>query len=176
MNNRNTRLTGIVLGILSVFFIIMGVAFAYLFGIDKVDGIILSGTFVIIGLVCLAIAIRAVQYGREEEERNREREQTRVAGRDDMSLRPADFNCKFRVFIGITLPDINLKICYRRVKSVNELIVNDAVYDEKRGVIEFAHNLSAVVNGHRIDAGFDGVGYSYLLLDGIQIASKMRLI
>lgn len=157
----------------------VGIIFGFLTFLIDLDNPfldVLGYMLIATGVLLLVIAIHSVRYVRAEEERNREREQMRVAGRDDMPLRPADFNCKYRVFIGMTLNDVGLRICYRRVGSVNELIVNDMVYDEKRGVIEHAHNLSAVVNGHRIDAGFDGVGNSYLLLDGIQIASKMRLI
>ena len=163
MNRKNFGSSSVVIIVMAVMFIAFGIIFALAFGIDTSEGVILSGLFVVCGLLFLALGIHSYGYGREEEEKNRVRETTRVAGKDDAPLRPADFSCKFKVFIGVTLNELDLRICYRRIGNrVNELIVNDMVYDEKHGILEYAHNLSAIVNGHRIDAGFDGVGNSYL--------------
>jgi len=68
------------------------------------------------------------------------------------------------------------QICYRRVKSTNELVINGRVYDEKKGIIEFAHKLCATVDGHEIEAGYDSDSYSYILFDGEMIQRKIRLI
>ena len=68
------------------------------------------------------------------------------------------------------------RICYRRVKSVNELVINDRVYAEKKGIIEFKHALVAVVDGHRIEAGLDAESYSYIEFNGKRVAQKLRLI
>lgn len=67
-------------------------------------------------------------------------------------------------------------ICYRRKRCVNELIVNGKVYDEKKGILEFSHVLVACVDGHTVEAGFSGEGYSYIRFDGKRIAKKKRLI
>lgn len=176
MNYKNSRASGIVFTVMAVIFIAVGVILALLVGIDTAEGVTIGGAFVVGGLLLLALGIHAISYAREEEVKNRLKDMTRVAGKDDAPMRPADFSCKYRVFVGITWDELGLRICYRRVGNVNELIVNDMVYDEKRGIIEHAHNLSAVVNGHRIDAGFDGIGNSYLLVDGVLVASKTRLI
>ena len=85
-------------------------------------------------------------------------------------------NCSVKVRILLEARVEEYEICYRRVKSVNELVVNGVVYDEKKGVIEFAHNLSAVVDGHTIEAGLSDDSYSYIMFDGECLANKQRLI
>lgn len=55
-------------------------------------------------------------------------------------------------------------------------MINGIVYDEKKGVLEFAHNLSAVVDGHTIEAGLSDDCYSYIMFDGECLANKQRLI
>lgn len=57
-------------------------------------------------------------------------------------------------------------ICYRRVKSVNELVINGEVYDEKKGFIEFEHKLCASLGGHSFEAGLDKNSNSYIMFDG----------
>ena len=66
-------------------------------------------------------------------------------------------------------------IQYVRVKHVNELVVNGVVYDEHKGVFEFAHCLLAVVNGHEIEAGLTHNSESYIMLDGRLLEKKGRL-
>ena len=68
------------------------------------------------------------------------------------------------------------EICYRRVKRVNELVINGIVYDEIKGVIEFPHTLSAAVDGHTIEAGLSEDSYSYITFDGECLVNKHRLI
>lgn len=89
-------------------------------------------------------------------------------------LRMADESVKCRILLEARAEGYH--ICYRRVKSVNELVVNGRVYDEKAGVIEFAHKLSAMVDGHRIEAGLDTGGYSFIILDGNLLKHKRRWI
>ena len=68
-------------------------------------------------------------------------------------------------------------IIYRRIKSVNELVVNGKVYDEKKAVIEFSHNLFASIDGHIVEAGVDSDSFiSYIRFDGQTIAEKKRLL
>ena len=54
--------------------------------------------------------------------------------------------------------------------------MNGVVYDEMTALLEFAHDLSATVDGHEIHAGFDGENFSYVIFDGEKVAEKMRLI
>ena len=67
------------------------------------------------------------------------------------------------------------EICYRRVKRVNELVINGIIYDEIKEVIEFPHTLSAV-DGHTIEAGLSEDSYSYITFDGECLVNKHRLI
>ncbi len=87
-------------------------------------------------------------------------------------LRIADSDVKCNVLL--TAEKDGLAITYRRVKRTNELIVNGNVYDEYEALIESSHILTAVVNHHTVEAGFDGVR-SFISVDGERIAKKLRL-
>ena len=87
-------------------------------------------------------------------------------------LRIADLDAKAKILLQ-TEKD-GLVIIYRRVKRVNELVINSKVYDEYDALIENAHNLVGVVNGHAVEAGFDGFR-SYIKIDGEIISKKVRL-
>lgn len=126
------------------------------------------------GVFLIAYAIGSCRYKREEDARHLKKDKKRVDGYDDTAIRRADLSCKSKILLEATVE--GYKICYRRVKSVNELVINGMVYDEKKGIIEFAHNLSAVIDGHTIEAGFDENSYSYILFDGDRIEEKLRLI
>jgi hypothetical protein len=66
---------------------------------------------------------------------------------------------------------------YKTSKMVNELVINGYVYAEMEMEVEVNHMLSAVVNGHLIQAGTKHVGiYSYINVDGNQIARKIRWV
>ncbi len=114
----------------------------------------------------IGAADRYVKKERESDEAKRRVLYTRA-------MRRADMEVKYRVLSEAKTEGFD--ICYRRVKSVNELVINGYVYDEKKGIVEFAHNLYASVNGHTIEAGFDGVGYSYILFDGDRIKQDRRI-
>lgn len=66
-------------------------------------------------------------------------------------------------------------ISYRRVKRVNELVIDNHVYDEIEMLIETAHTLEADIDGHNIQAGYDGKLFSFINVDGTRIAKKIRL-
>lgn len=68
------------------------------------------------------------------------------------------------------------RVVYRRIKSTNQLVINNYIYDEVTMVIETAHTLSARLDGHDFVVGYDGRNYSYFLVDGNEIAKKIRLI
>ncbi len=128
----------------------------------------LSGIGLLI-LPCNFLLIRAAdRYAKKE----RETDEAKRRALYTRALRRADMEVKYRVLSEAKTEGFD--ICYRRVKSVNELVINGYVYDEKKGVVEFAHNLYASVNGHTIEAGFDGVGYSYILFDGDRIKLDRR--
>ena len=101
-----------------------------------------------------------------------EEEQAEPLG-DSVAIRYADREVKHRVLLEAEVP--GYRICYRRVKKVNELVINNYVYAEMEMVIEPSHILTAVLNGHMIQAGYESAGsYSYINVDGIQVAKKMR--
>ncbi len=88
-------------------------------------------------------------------------------------IRNADLTVKARVLLEADA--LGHTVTYRRVKRVNELVIDGYVYDELEALIEPAHSLNAVIDGHEIEAGFDGNAHSYLKVDGETVAKKMRL-
>ncbi len=105
-------------------------------------------------------------------------EVTRIANnfdpnRTDTPLRPADMNVKSRIFLEKTI-DAYL-ICYRRVGKNHELIVNGEVYAEISTKWEENHELKTLVNGHEIRAGYNKIGYNYLIFDGKTVAKNLRV-
>lgn len=88
-------------------------------------------------------------------------------------LRRMDMEAKARVLAETDA--FGHHICYRRVKRVNELIVDNYVYADVEMMIESAHALNAVVDGHVIQAGFDGAAHSFIRVDGETFAKKLRL-
>lgn len=92
---------------------------------------------------------------------------------DSPILRRADMEAKHRVLLQTKAGGYD--VCYRRIKHTNELVINGNVYDELEGIVETSHTLSALVGGHRIDAGYDGVAHSFIILDGTVVAKKIRL-
>lgn len=92
---------------------------------------------------------------------------------DSAPIRDADFSVKARILLETEV--LGHKVYYRRVKHVNELVIDRYVYAEKKAVLEVRHTLSATVDGHEIEVGFDGT-YSYAALDGQLLTQKLRLI
>jgi hypothetical protein len=93
---------------------------------------------------------------------------------DSLPLREADMSAKARVLIKTSA--LGREIIYRRVKRVNELVIDGKVYADIELFAEPAHSLSAVIDGHDIEVGFDGMSSSYASLNGQIITRKMRLI
>ena len=81
---------------------------------------------------------------------------------------------KHRVLAEATVSGMN--IVYRRVKSTNELVINGYVYDEYIATVEGKHTLRASFNGHTVEALFNGVVHTKLLVDSQEIVKKVRLI
>ncbi len=94
---------------------------------------------------------------------------------DTPPLRNADKGKKGKILLSASVKDFC--IIYRRIQFVNELVVNGKVYDEKKAVIEFSHNLFASIDGHILEAGLDlDSSNSYIRFDGQTIAEKKRLL
>ena len=143
--------------------------------IDSYDnGYIVIGIVMCIGGVFLIwYVIASSNYKRKETARQAKKKSIAVR-ESEIGLRRADGSVKSKTLLEATKE--GYRICYRRVKSVNELIINGIVYDERKGIVEFAHNLSAVIDGHKIEAGYDEDSYSYIVFDGERIAEKERII
>ncbi len=92
---------------------------------------------------------------------------------DSTILRKADLEVKARTLLSFEA--MGHEIVYRRVKNVNELVINGNVYDEYVATVEMAHTLTAMIDGHVISVGFNGVASSFGMVDGEQIAKKRRL-
>ena len=89
-------------------------------------------------------------------------------------IRMADNEVKARVFLEANVP--GYYIVYRRVKRTNELVVNGRVYDEYEALVELPHTLTALIDGHKIEVGYDDSSHMYIFFDGEQVAKKLRLI
>lgn len=91
---------------------------------------------------------------------------------DSNYLRKAEQNVKYRVLLETEA--LGHHICYRRVKRVNELVIDGYVYDDVEMLIETSHALNAIIAGHKIQVGFDGGINSYLRIDGDTVMKKKR--
>lgn len=100
-------------------------------------------------------------------------ENTNPSSVNSIPLRSAHTDLKTRILLEGEFE--GHKISYRRVKRINELVIDGYVYDDVEMLIEFAHALNAKIDGHDIQVGFDGATHSYLRIDGVQIARKLRL-
>ena len=89
-------------------------------------------------------------------------------------IRRADTEVKARILIEDRV--MGHRVVYRRVKRTNELVIDGMIYDELEALVEQAHSLTANIDGHLIEAGFDGKLFSYIKLDGEIVAKKVRLV
>lgn len=87
-------------------------------------------------------------------------------------IRRADTDVKHRVLLEKRM--FNMDICYRRVKRVNELVINGYVYDEYEALAEQAHTLEAYVDGHHVEAIYNGT-HSIINVDGKEVVKKIRI-
>ncbi len=92
---------------------------------------------------------------------------------ESVGLRVAEPLPKVRVLLETNY--MGHQVCYRRVKRTNELVIDGYVYDEVEMLIETRHILTAKLNGHIYQAGFDGDVHSFILIDGDEVARKLRL-
>ncbi len=142
--------------------------------IDKYDiGYIVIGAIAIFaGVFLILYVVASSKYKNKENEKAKKR-RTNSDGNSNR-VRIADPSVKCKILLEADVEEYH--ICYRRVKTVNELVINGTVYDEKKGLIEFAHNLSASLDGHTIEAGYDENDMSYISYDKKRIKEKRRLI
>lgn len=143
--------------------------------IDSYDnGYIAIGIFLCVcGAFLIFYIIGSRNYKRKENERHALKREKDSNARSSV-IRYADMEAKSRILLEANAH--GYQICYRRVKSVNELVINGRVYDEKKGIVEFAHKLCATVDQHTVEAGYDEESYSYILFDGELIKRKKRWI
>ena len=93
---------------------------------------------------------------------------------DSPILRCADPDVKHRVLLESAVDGHT--VTYRQVKKVNELVIDDNVYDQYEAIVEFPHALKATIDGHQYEAGLDSTNHSYISFDGEVVAQKFRFI
>ena len=139
-----------------------------------------SKGYVWIGAVEIVLAIGTGIYLIFHHKRKKDKaERIRLHGDDESVyhttyIRYANSETKHRILLEYN--DDDLKIIYRRVGRVNELVVNGKVYAEYKALIEFEHKLRASVAGHKIEAGLDKENRSYLEIDGKLVEYKLRVV
>ena len=139
-----------------------------------------SKGYVWIGAVEIVLAIGTGIYMIFHHKRKKDKaERIRLHGDDESVyhttyIRYADTEAKHRILLEYN--DDDLKVIYRRVGKVNELVVNGKVYAEYKALIEFEHKLRANVGGHLIEAGLDKENRSYLEIDGKLVEYKLRVV
>ena len=123
---------------------------------------------IICGILLPPIVFFAKKAEKDDEKKKNQKAPTRI-------LRHADPAAKGKVLAEAQIAG-GYTINYRRVKTVNELVVNGKVYDEKKGIIEWQHTLYAEIDGHKIEAGLDADSYSFIKFDGKTIVYIKRII
>lgn len=68
------------------------------------------------------------------------------------------------------------KITYRRVKRVNELVIDGYVYSDVEMLLEVPHELCARIDGHLFVAGMKSNHMMYISVDGNVVKKKIRFI
>ena len=144
------------------------------------DSFWIGVTFIGLSLIFL-ILLQIDRIGRKKEKtrqrvRDGKAKSPKFRGKGTPPLRDADMTKRGRVLLEAKKD--KYEIVYRRLKKVNELIVNGRVYDEMKAVLEVDHVLSAEIDGHKIEAGLEGgtYSYSYIRFDGETLAEKRRVI
>ena len=141
-------------------------------------GYVWIGAFMCIAPIIITLLLK---FERKAEKKETARQKSKKAKIKDGAhhvdtppLRNADKVKKAKILLSANVKDFC--VMYRRIRSVNELVVNGKVYDEMKAVIEFPHNLFANIGGHTIEAGYSDSSNSYIRFDGQTIAEKKRLL
>ncbi|MBQ7107138.1 MAG: hypothetical protein IJN93_06480 [Clostridia bacterium] len=165
-----------------VFFVIDTVALLVLWGVqmDNIIDIVFHAWVIISLSMGISANLKLKKLPLEEEtseyeelEEGAETEETEGEPQNSAIIRIADRYAKSRVLLEAN--EIGHLIIYRRIKRVNELVVDGNVYDEIQALIEVSHSLKAQIDGHQIEVGYDGRFYSYLIIDGQLVTRKLRL-
>lgn len=164
--------------IMAILDILMGIFFIFL----QMDNKPISkenAVYIVIGAIAIFAGVFLIWYVaasskyKTKENAKAKKRRTNADG-NSTKMRVADPSAKCKILLEAEVD--GYRICYRRVKTVNELVINGTVYDEKKGLIEFAHNLSAIIDGHLFEAGYDENDMSYISYDKKRIKEKKRLI
>lgn len=92
---------------------------------------------------------------------------------DSSALHPMDFGAKSKILLACDVGEY--AICYRRLGSINELAINNMVYDTvDTGRHEQPHELHARLDGHDIAVGLSKDGNIYVRFDGEIVKKKPR--
>ncbi len=89
-------------------------------------------------------------------------------------IRTAAQNIKCKVFLSVQVNGHT--VVYRRVKRVNELIIDENVYDQIEALVELPHVLQANLDGHVYKAGTDSTSHTFVSVDDTVVARKLRFI
>ncbi|MBE6764079.1 MAG: hypothetical protein E7553_07015 [Ruminococcaceae bacterium] len=87
---------------------------------------------------------------------------------------PADETVKARILAETEFAGFH--IVYRRVKRVNELVINGYVYDTYEALMEQPHTLNASINGTEIQCGTDTTSHIFITVNGETLVKKLRLV
>ena len=161
-----------------ILFLLDTVGMLFFIGIDI--GNIIDVIFHAWIIVSLSIGIHAhfklKKLPPDEQSENVEIEQVEQETEDvqnSCAIRTAEKNIKSRTLLEGRA--FGHTVVYRRVKKVNELVIDGDVYDEYTALFETAHSLKATIDGHEIEMGYDGKLYSYFKIDGKLASKKIRL-
>lgn len=137
---------------------------------DYQKGYVFIGWFLILaGIFFIAYGIFLARHKKTEKAKGSQKHSA-----SKMPLRPAS-DKKGRILLEAEKGKYN--ICYRRVGTVNELVINGEVWDEYKAALEFEHRLCAIVDGNKIEAGYSEEDKeSYIAFNGHWIAEKNRWI
>ncbi len=132
--------------------------------------------YICIGVFVCAAGVFLIVYGlclkKTRRKEQRRKEKIKQSGGNTKPEYRVDPTVKARILLETKVD--GLHICYRRHRSVNELVINGQVYDTRKGIIEFEHELCATVCGHTITAGLDGDSNSFITVDGETVKEKKR--
>lgn len=115
----------------------------------------------------------AAEESAPTEEEGKPAETTSATMPDSVPLRKSERHVKHRMLLSYNA--LGHEIEYRRVKKTNELVIDGNVYAEYTALMERSHQLTAMVDGHRFEVGFDSLSsQSYISIDGQLVHSKLR--
>lgn len=116
-----------------------------------------------------------IKYGYKLKKMSPEATTDKIPEKDFADTKPlyiADMTNKYRVLAESNIPGYN--VSYRRIKKINELVINNYVYDSIELLVEPPHTLSSRLNGHLFEAGYNG-SHSFIRIDGELITKKFRI-